>query len=207
MNKPHLILIGSGGHARACIDVIEHNDQYRIAGLVGMPEEIHSRVLGYSVIGSDYDLPQLAKEYLYALVTVGQLRTPNMRIRLYEKAKELGFKLPTVISPRAHVSMHALVGAGTVVLHGATVNAGAKLGNNCIINTHAVIEHDAFVDDHCHISTGAVLNGAVKVGEGSFIGSGSVIKEGISIGKGCLVGMGLSVLKSLTDSSQFNSKV
>jgi len=29
-----IILIGAGGHTRACIDVIEHEGQFRIAGLV-----------------------------------------------------------------------------------------------------------------------------------------------------------------------------
>jgi len=42
MSKPSLILIGAGGHAHACIDVIEQQDKYQIAGLVGMPEEMHT---------------------------------------------------------------------------------------------------------------------------------------------------------------------
>ena len=50
MNKLGLILIGAGGHARACIDVIEQQGQYQIVGLVSLPEELHSRHLGYAVI-------------------------------------------------------------------------------------------------------------------------------------------------------------
>lgn len=203
MSKPSLILIGAGGHAHACIDVIEQHGQYQIAGLVGMPEEMHAQHLGYSVIATDHDLAELAKAYQYVLITVGQIRSPDSRIRLYQQATELGFQLPVVIAPTAHVSRHATIGAGTLVMHGAIVNAGARVGNNCIINTRALVEHDATVEDHCHVSTGAILNGNVCIGAGSYIGSGSVIKEGVSIGKGCLVGMGLSVRHNQADHARF----
>lgn len=203
MSKPNLILIGAGGHAHACIEVIEQHDQYQIVGLVGMPEEMHTQHLGYSVIATDSDLPELAKAYQYALITVGQIRSPDSRIHLYQRATELGFQLPVIIAPTAHVSRHANIGAGSIVMHGAIVNAGARVGINCIINTRALLEHDATVKDHCHISTGAILNGAVNIGAGSFVGSGSIIKEGVSLGKGCVVGMGLSVRHNQADHARF----
>ena len=120
MSKPKLILIGAGGHAHACIDVIEQHGQYQIAGLVGMSEEMHTRHFGYSVIATDGDLPQLAKDYQYALITVGQIQTSDHRIRLYQQATELGFQLPVIIAPSAHVSCHATIGSGTIVMHGAS---------------------------------------------------------------------------------------
>lgn len=203
MSKPNLILIGAGGHAHACIDVIEQHDQYRIAGLVGMPEEMHAQHLGYSVIATDSDLAELAKAYQYVFIAVGQIRSPNSRIRLYQQVTELGFQLPVIIAPTAYVSCHATIGAGSIMMHGAIINAGAKVGINCIINTRALLEHDTTVEDHCHISTGAILNGDVNIGAGSFVGSGSVIKEGVSLGKGCMVGMGLSVRHNQVDHARF----
>jgi sugar O-acyltransferase (sialic acid O-acetyltransferase NeuD family) len=205
MTKPSLILIGAGGHARSCIDVIEQQGQYQIAGLIGMPDEVQTQHLGYAVIGTDSNLPELANTYQFALITIGQIQTAEHRIRLYQQAIQLGFQLPIIIAPTAHVSRHATFGEGSIVMHGAIVNAGARVGNNCIINTRALIEHDATVEDHCHISTGSILNGDVTVGAGSFIGSSSVIKEGVAIGKGCLVGMVLTVRHNLSDNSHFTN--
>jgi sugar O-acyltransferase (sialic acid O-acetyltransferase NeuD family) len=200
MNKPGLILFGAGGHARACIDVIEQQDQYQIVGLVGLPEELHSQHLGYEVIGTDDDtLVQLAKTIPYALIITGQIQTAKLREHLYQQANECGFKMPVIISPTAYVSRHATVGAGSIVMHGAIVNAGARVGNNCIINSRSLLEHDTTVDDHCHISTGAILNGGVSVGAGSFVGSGCIVKQGLSIGRDCLVGIGLTVRHNLAD--------
>ena len=168
-----------------------------------MLKEAGTKQLGYAVIGTDVDLPKLAKDYQYAFVTVGQILSPDTRIRLYESVTELGFRVPTIISPTAHVSRHASIGAGTIVMHGAIVNAGARVGENCIINTRALIEHDALVEDHCHVSTGAILNGSVHIGAGSFVGSGCVIKDGITLGKSCVVGMGLCVRHNQADHTRF----
>jgi sugar O-acyltransferase (sialic acid O-acetyltransferase NeuD family) len=206
MSKPSIILIGAGGHAHACIDVIEQQGQYRIAGLVGMQEEMHTRHLGYEVIATDDDLPKLAIDYQYAFIALGQIRTPDSRIRLYQQATSLGFKLPVIVAPTAYVSRHTILGTGTIVMHSAIVNAGARVGNNCIINTRALVEHDAIVDDQCHISTGAVVNGGVSIGAGSFVGSGSIIKEGVTLGRECMVGMALAVRHDQPDQPLFLGK-
>jgi len=199
MSKPEIILIGAGGHSRACIDVIEQEGQYKIAGLVGLEAQKHTRLLGYPVLACDDALDELAKSYQYALVTLGQIQTAEHRLRIHNMVLQYGFKLPTIVSPCANVSKYATIGHGSIVMHAATVGAGAKVGINCIINTRSLIEHDTKVGDHCHISTGAILNGDVSVGAGSFIGSGCVVKQGVSIGKGCLVGMGLVIRQNLLD--------
>lgn len=204
MTKPGILLIGAGGHARSCIDVIEQHGVYQIVGLIDA-QKIGDSILGYSILGNDDDLVGLAKNHKFALVTIGQIHSSELRIRLYEKAVTTGFQFPTIVSPTAYVSCHAKVGRGTIVMHGAVINAAANVGQNCIINSRSLIEHDATVGDHCHISTGVVLNGGVSIGQGSFIGSGSVIKDRIKIGIECVVGMGQVVHESLADSTQMKS--
>lgn len=205
MTKPQLILIGAGGHAGSCIDVIEAHNQFQIAGLIGLPEQkiINNLNSSYGIIGADNDLAYLANTFRYALIAIGQMKTAEHRIGLYHQLVKLGYELPTIIAPTAYVSRHAIIGRGTIVMHGAIVNAGAIVGSNCIINSRALIEHDARVEDHCHISTGSILNGNVSIGSGSFIGSGSVIKNGVTVGSNCFVGMGQGLRHDLTDGLQF----
>lgn len=194
MSLPLILLVGAGGHARSCIDVIEMENQFAIAGLVGQPHEVGSTVLGYQVIGQDDDLPELTKKYPRTLVTVGQIKTPEPRVRLFELLERLGCECPAIISPLAHVSRHATIGAGTIVMHGAIVNAAAIIGRNGIVNSQALVEHDAQVGDHCHISTGALINSGVRVGRRTFVGSGTIVRQGIVIGDDCVIGMGQRVL-------------
>jgi sugar O-acyltransferase (sialic acid O-acetyltransferase NeuD family) len=161
MKRQPILLIGAGGHCRSCMDVIEQEGCWDIAGLVGRKAEIGTSVLGYPVIASDAELADLVKDYPYALITVGHIHIPNLRAQLFHDARSLGFTLPVVVSPRAYVSRHASIGDGTVVFHGAVVNAGARIGMNCIVNSRALVEHDVAVGDHCHVSTGAILNGCL----------------------------------------------
>jgi sugar O-acyltransferase (sialic acid O-acetyltransferase NeuD family) len=174
--KPRLILIGGGGHCASCIDVIEWEGKFEIAGIVD--NNIAERtLLGYSMLGGDDFLMQLRASCDYALVTIGQIKSPSVRIRLYDYAKSLGFQFPTVISPRAYISRHATIGEGSIIMHDALINSRAVIGNNCIINSKALVEHDAQVEDHCHISTAATINGGCIVRKGTFVGSNAVTKE------------------------------
>ena len=154
-------------------------------------------IFGYPIVGSDEEVPCLLQETPKALVTVGQIRSPEIRIHLYELLKKLGGKLPRIVSPYAYCSKYAELNEGTIVMHGAIVNAGASIGSNCIINSQALIEHDVVVADHCHVSTGAKLNGGVTIGKGSFIGSGAILKEGIVVGENVIISAAQVVLRNV----------
>ena len=194
MASQEILLIGAGGHAAACIDVIEQHGEFSVAGLTGAAAEVGRRILGYAVLGTDAELPVLLRRHRNALVVVGQIKTPDVRIRLFEHLMQLGAVLPVIVSPRAYVSRHATLGPGTIVMHDAVVNAGAAIGHNCILNTKSLIEHHAKIGDHCHISTAAVVNGDVVIASGTFVGSNTEIREGVRIGERCLIGMGQRVL-------------
>jgi len=195
MIKKPLILLGGGGHCKSVIDVAECAE-YTILGILDRPEEVGKRVLDYEVIGVDEDMAKYADKAEF-IVTVGQIKSPALRIKLHQMLEEAGCKLATIISPLAHVSKYATIGEGTVVMHQACVNADAQVGKGCIINTFANIEHEAIIGDYCHISTGAIINGQSEVGDHSFIGSQAVLANCITVGQGIVVGAGSYVRKSI----------
>ena len=140
-----IILIGCGGHARSCIDVIELTGLYKISGLVEKDYVNGKENFGYPIIGTDNDLPDLRKKYEFALVTVGHIKSGASRVRLLGLLMDLGYKLPVIVSPRSYVSTNSKVGAGTIIMHDVIVNANVKVGQNCIINNKVLIEHDTTV--------------------------------------------------------------
>ena len=176
-----ILVIGAGGHAKACIDVIEATGKYEIIGLTGKVDEVGTSVLGYPVIGSDDMLSELRSRVTCLAIGIGQVRSSKLRERLYNRAVQLGYEIPPIVSPFALVSRHSNIGKGTIVFHGAIVNAATNIGVCTIINSKALIEHDATVGDFCHISTGVIVNGSSIIGHRSFIGSGSVVVNNITI--------------------------
>lgn len=196
--KP-LLLLGGGGHCHAAVDVIEAEALYRIAGVVQPPPDGSEPILGYPVVGADDDLPALLVETPRALITVGQIKSPAIRIRLFELLKSHRAEIPVIKSPSAYCSPHAELGEGCILMHGALINANARVGENCIVNSQALIEHDAEIGAHCHISTGSRVNGGVYIGMGSFVGSGAIIREGVRIGPRAVIGAGQVVLKNVPE--------
>ena len=192
-----LLLIGGGGHCRSCIDVIETEGRFDIKGIVQPRKDGLEPVFGYPILGEDADLPQLLTTTPYALVTVGQIKSPATRIALYELLKKYNVNIPVVVSPKAHVSRHATVAEGSIVMHEAIVNAGASVGPNTIVNNMALIEHDVKIGAHCHISTGSRVNGYVFIESGCFIGSGAVIREGVRIGSNSVIGAGCFIARDV----------
>jgi len=175
----NILLIGAGGHAKSCIDVIESDKKFNIIGLID--KEINKTFFNYSILGNDDDLLNLKSKSSFAFVTMGQIGYNSTRSNLFNLIKEIGFKIPTIISPFSYISKHSFVDIGSIIMHGAIINSNVKIGYNTIINSKALIEHDCNISNNCHISTGAIINGGVTISKNTFIGSGAIIRNGINI--------------------------
>ena len=210
MVKEELLLFGAGGHCRSCIDVIEQGTDFWIMGVVERPNAVHeprflsSEPLGYPIIGTEEKLERIRETCRNALITVGQIKSVSIRLSVYERLKKLDFRLPTVVSPLAHVSPHATVGEGTIVMHHAVVNAGATVGRGCILNSKSLVEHDATVGDYTHISTAAVVNGGVTVGARSFVGSHATVVHDVRLSDDLFCRAG-ALVKSTADATPMNN--
>ncbi len=203
MDKNALILIGGGGHCKACIDVIEREGIFNIVGILDDKEKKGELVLGYPIIGSDDDIPVLIQKGHSFLITVGQISSGKPRKKIYEQIVSLNGKLATVISPTATKSKHSTIGEGSIIMNNSTINADTFIGVNCIINTGSDVEHDVTVGNHCHISTHAVINGNCTLGNEVFLGSGSILNNGICIVDQVVLGAGSLVYKNVTESGTF----
>lgn len=195
MMKRPLILVGGGGHCKSVIEAAE-SVGYTIKGILDLSTHVGEKVLDYTIIGTDDDIPLYVADHDF-IITLGFIKDPFLRICLHDKVEVAGGNLATVVASTAHISKYARLSAGTVVLHQACVNAGVQIGKGCIINTFANIEHDVVIGNYCHISTGAMVNGDCRVGDNVFIGSQSVLLNSIKIIDDTVVGAGSVVIDSL----------
>ena len=194
-----IIIIGAGGHAKACIDVLRSENKYNIAGLVDFSKN-NDEVLGIPIIGNDDDLEKIYNDIKNAIIGIGQIKSSEIRVKIYKKLLKIGFSLPVIKSSRSYVSNSSSVGEGSIIMHDVIVNSHAKIGKNCILNNKALVEHDVCIGNNTHIATGAIINGGVKVGENCFIGSGAVIKQMVSICDNSVIGAGVVLKKSIKNS-------
>lgn len=196
MNNRPLILVGGGGHCKSVIEAAESTGCC-IKGILDLTKYVGSNILGYPVIGTDDDIVNYVKDCNF-VVTVGFVKDCSLREVIHNRIIAEDGQLASILASTAHVSYHSQIGAGTVVLHQATVNAGVNIGAGCIINTSSNIEHDCIIGCQSHISTGAMINGGCTIGKKTFIGSGAVLKQGISITDSTIIGAGSVVTKDIT---------
>ena len=192
-----IILIGFGGHSRSCIDVINSEAKFKVAGYVDNNKNLKISNKEILYLGKDNDLSYLRTKFDYAHIAIGQIKDYKKRKNIYHNLKNLNFILPTIKSNYSTISKNSLIADGTIIMHQAVVNSHVKIGSNCIINTGSILEHDVVVEDNCHIAPGAVILGGANIHKNSFIGSGSIIFQNVTIKEGTTIPAGMIVKKDV----------
>lgn len=189
-----VVVIGNGGHARACIDAWAVASDSQPVGCTGL-DPTEASELPY--LGGDDALPDLyARGLRQVFVALGNSRLREVRMR---EAVELGFSVCALISDSAQVARTATVGGGAAVLRGAIVGAYARIGEGAIINTGASVDHDCRVGPFAHIAPGTHLAGNVTIGAHSMLGVGVSVVPGVTIGARVTVGAGAVVISDVPE--------
>lgn len=168
---------------------------FSIIGIID--NELTGVYYGYPVIGTDNDASSLYKQYPNCQVVITP-DFPQLRKKLVDLYRSVGFSFATIIHPTATISRFATIGEGTVIQCRVNVSANTKIGNFCKLNMGCNVMHDNVIGDYATIAPNAVLLGYVSVGELNYIGANSTILPRISIGELCTVGAGAVVTKNVS---------
>lgn len=195
-----IVLVGAGGHCKVVVDIIKSTGSYNIVGITDKAYGDGKLLLDIPIIGDDSILEELYNSGVKnAFVCVGALENIGIRHKIYNRLKDIGFNIPTILHKFAMVSPYANIQHGTCVMAGAIINAGAIVGENCIVNTGAIIEHDCTVQWNTHISPKACIAGGVDIGYNTHIGMGSSIIQSVHIGNNVIIGAGAVVIEDIVD--------
>jgi len=202
VNRLGVVIYGASGHALVVADALGAAGGWKIAGFLDdLHPERQGSIFGTgasggaAVLGGGSVLHKLrARGIKYGIVGVGDNR---VRVRLAQTLREHGFRLATVIHPRATVASGVSIGCGTLIAAGAVVGPGARIGENVVVNTAASVDHECVVEDGGHIGPGARLGGRVTVGAVSWIGIGATVRDRVQIGAGSVIGAGALVLDDI----------
>ena len=201
--KEKLLIIGAGGHAASCLEVILLEKKFNV---LGFTDNKIKNLNGFEVLGSDREIHKFRKKCNNIFIGLGSVKDISLRWLIYKRAKKIKFNFPVIISPRSYVSRFTSINEGTIVMNDVIVNANVQIGKNCILNNKSLIEHDVKIGNNTHIATGVVVNGGTKIGDNVFIGSGSVIRENVEIKSNSIIGMGSLVLKNVNGGVFFKKK-
>lgn len=194
-----IIIIGAGGHAKSVMDIAIQNKKYEIIGCIDAcyDENKVSNVNGIPIIGNDDMLEYFRKTGIeYCFIAIGN---NNLREKLFNITKEIGFKHVNIISKHAILSSAVTLGKGICIMAGAIINTNAVIKDNCIINTNCSIDHDCYIGENTHIAPGVTLSGSVVVEKNVQIGTGACVIDGMCIKHGAYIGAGSVVVNDINE--------
>lgn len=200
-----IVVIGTGGHAKVVIDIINAMSDCEIIGVTSKELQVGSRFCNYQILGDDSVLPSMYKENKFdeLAMGVGGFRDNNLRTKIFSNLKSDGFKFANVIHPSAYLSGTVEMGEGCVIFPGVLLNTEVKIGNNTIIATGASVDHETVIGNNSLVSAGATIGANVKIMDNALIALGANVISGISIGHNALVGAGAVVIKNIEDNSTY----
>jgi sugar O-acyltransferase (sialic acid O-acetyltransferase NeuD family) len=184
-------VIGSGGHAKVIIRMLQDLGHEVTVALDDSPARWGLAVCGVPIVGpveriTDFDRCP-------AVIAVGNNAARERIARRYV------LEWLTAVHPTAFVDSTVPLGAGTVVLPRAVIQVGSILGSHVIINTATSVDHDCLVEDFVHLAPGVRLAGGVTVRQGVLMGIGAAAIPGTVIGERSTIGAGAVVVSNLPD--------
>ena len=197
-----VVILGSEGGAKMCIDAIRSSNQYQIAGMLDSKKKVGDIIMGVHVIGDDSNIDELMdmgiKNFVLAF---GIISKRNIRYKVYAEMKKKGCKFPNIIHRSSIIESSTIIGEGNIILAGANIGSEARLGNLNYINNSSVVSHECDIQNNVHIAPGAILGGRVKIGNNSLIGMNVNVYYDIIIGENVTVNNGVCIDENLADNS------
>jgi sugar O-acyltransferase (sialic acid O-acetyltransferase NeuD family) len=194
----NIVIIGSSGHAKVVIDIVQQLSQYNIVGLLDRNRQINETTMGYRVIGKEEDLPKLCEVHSLKGLVIA-IGDNFVRSTVAARVRELCPELVQIsaIHPRACIAKDVCIGAGSVIMAGVVINPGATVGRFCILNTNSSLDHDCVLEDFASLAPRVATGGNCRIGSHSAIGIGAVMIHGVQVGEHSVIGAGSLVNKSI----------
>ncbi len=194
----NIVIVGSSGHAKVIIDIVEKQARFRIAGLLDRFRNPGEQTLGYEVIGREENLSSLRDRYRLKgiIVAIGDNFIRSKVVKdIVGICPDLNFV--TAIHPSATLGKDVHIEQGTVIMAGVVVNPSVRIGQFCILNSNSSIDHDSVMGDFSSLAPRAVVGGGCSIAAFSAISIGATLIHNVSVGEHTIIGAGAIVLKSI----------
>ena len=135
----------------------------------------------------------------YVAAAIG---SPKTRETVTRRAEQHGFRLATLVHPRAERSRWITFGTGVVICAGTILTTNITIGDHVQVNLDCTIGHDVRMADFATLAPGVHVSGWVSIGRRAYIGTGAAIINGtdehpLVIGDDAVVGAGACVTRSV----------
>lgn len=186
MSRQPWLIYGARSFALTVADLIEDTGA-RTLGMID--DTLPSSAEADSVFTFTAAVERFAEQQPSLALGIGY-RDLAARWRAWQRLRELGWPMPSLVHPEAYVARTAHVEEGAIVMARAIVDRNARIEQGSVVWPGACVSHDSSVGVNCFVSPGAIICGHVRVGAHSFVGAGALIADGCNVPESSFLKMG-----------------
>lgn len=154
----NLLIVGCGGHGCNCLEIARTLKESGISLFDGFAfaddNHIGESFCDCNVICKISDIESVSDQFKYAFVAIGN---NEIRMKTTQRLKDTGYKIASLISPKANVSSYSQIGEGCVVFPFATVEQSAIVAEGVVIDTGVVIGHNSRIESYSLVYANSVV--------------------------------------------------
>ncbi|MGG1637086.1 DapH/DapD/GlmU-related protein [Paenibacillus sp. NRS-1760] len=171
----NVIIYGSQQFAQYVRDlVIECGHSF-----VGFIDDFNDQ--GENILGSFNKVKETFKKEDYDIVIAIGYSDLKTRWDVYERVVESGYKVISLIHPKANIHKSSIIGNGTIISIGAILDYNTKVGEVTFIWPGVIVNHDSNIGSNCFLSPQVNICGFVNIGDHCFVGASAVVVNGNNI--------------------------
>lgn len=127
-------------------------------------------------------------EDVVLVMAIGYTQMGNVRKKVFEKCKAMGYRFENYIHPTAIISPDVMLGEGNNILEGVIVEVGVTIGNANLFFGGSMIGHESEIGNYNTFSVKSTIAGCVEVRNNCFLGAASAVKDHVIIDDYVLLG-------------------
>lgn len=198
--KRKLLLIGDSAFAEIAFEYFQHDSDYDVVAFCVERQFLkRDSLFGLPVVALDEIESRYApREHSFFAANV-YTQGNQLRTRLYQSAKAMGYQPASYISPHAFVWRNCKIGEHCFIFENNVVQPFVTIGNNVVLWSGNHIGHHSMIGDDCFISSHVVVSGFCRVGKACFMGVNSTVSNNTNIGNNCIIGAAALILSDVDD--------
>ena len=200
-----VVIFGIGDYGRIAERYLSADSEHDVVAFTVNRDYIDREELSGLPIVAFEDLPQTHPPgEVELLIAAGFSKVNDVRARIYEECKALGYSFVTYVSSKAMVWDDVPIGENTFIFEANVVQPGVTIGSNVVLWSGNHIGHDSTIGDHCFIASHVVVSGNCTIGERCFVGVNATFRDGIKVAPRCVIGSSALIMKDTEEGGVYS---
>ncbi|MNW34172.1 UDP-N-acetylbacillosamine N-acetyltransferase [compost metagenome] len=139
---------------------------------VGFVDDFSS---GKDILGTFDEIKERYSPKDFMIVMAIGYQNLKARWEVFNKVKNAGFEIQTLVHPKAYVHKTAKIGEGAIICVRTIIDNRVTIGEATFIWPGVTVNHDVRIGSNCFLSPQVNVCGFAAIGNSCFLGASSVI--------------------------------